>query len=61
MSLALLEPENVVQDNLFDPDAMGASLIQAQAMARRSDPKTTMIYFHNHERIKSGAERYVII
>jgi integrase/recombinase XerD len=39
----------------------GASLIQAQAMARHSDPKTTMIYFHNHERIKSGAERYVII
>jgi integrase/recombinase XerD len=39
----------------------GASLIQAQAMARHSDPKTTMIYFHNHECIKSGAERYVII
>ena len=39
----------------------GASLIQAQAMARHSDPKTTMIYFHNHERIKSGAERFVII
>ena len=39
----------------------GASLIQAQAMARHSDPKTTMIYFYNHERIKSGAERYVII
>lgn len=39
----------------------GASLTQAQAMARHSDPKTTMIYFHNHERIKSGAERYVII
>jgi integrase/recombinase XerC/integrase/recombinase XerD len=39
----------------------GASLIQAQAMARHADPKTTMIYFHNHERIKSGAERFVII
>lgn len=39
----------------------GASLIQAQAMARHSDPKTTMIYFHNHERIKSGAERFIII
>lgn len=39
----------------------GASLIQAQAMARHSDPKTTMIYFHNHERIKSGAKCYVII
>jgi integrase/recombinase XerD len=39
----------------------GASLLQAQAMARHSDPKTTMIYFHNHERIKSGAEHFVII
>jgi integrase/recombinase XerC/integrase/recombinase XerD len=39
----------------------GASLIQAQAMARHSDPKTTMIYFHNHERIKSGAGRFIII
>jgi integrase/recombinase XerD len=39
----------------------GASLIQAQAMARHADPKTTMIYFHNHERIKSGAERFVTI
>lgn len=39
----------------------GASLVQAQAMARHSDPKTTMIYFHNHERIKSGAERFIII
>lgn len=38
----------------------GASLIQAQAMARHADPKTTMIYFHNHERIKSGAEHFVI-
>jgi len=38
----------------------GASLIQAQAMARHSDPKTTMIYFHNHERVKCGAERFVI-
>lgn len=39
----------------------GASLVQAQAMARHSDPKTTMIYFHNHDRIKAGAERFVII
>lgn len=38
----------------------GASLIQAQAMARHSDPKTTMIYFHNEERVKSGAERFII-
>lgn len=39
----------------------GATLIQAQAMARHSDPKTTMIYFHNDDRIKNGAERMVII
>ena len=39
----------------------GASLIQAHAMPRHSDPKTTKIYFHNHERIKSGAERFIII
>ena len=38
----------------------GASLTQAQAMARHADPRTTMIYFHNHERIKSGAEHYVL-
>jgi len=41
--------------------ANGASLIQAQAMARHADPKTTMIYVHNQDRIKSGAERFVII
>lgn len=39
----------------------GATLVQAQAMARHNDPKTTMIYFHNHDRIKSGAERCVKI
>lgn len=38
----------------------GASLIQVQAMARHADPKTTMIYFHNEDRIKSGAEKLVI-
>lgn len=37
----------------------GASLQQVQAMARHSDPKTTMIYFHNEARVKSGAERYI--
>ena len=30
--------------------AGGASLAQAQAMARHSDPKTTQIYFHNQDR-----------
>lgn len=37
----------------------GASLQQAQAMARHTDPKTTMIYFHNLDRIKAGAERFI--
>ena len=37
----------------------GASLEQTQAMARHTDPKTTMIYFHNLERIQSGAERCI--
>jgi len=39
----------------------GASLQQAQAMARHTDPKTTMIYFHNLDRVKSGAERFIQI
>lgn len=34
----------------------GAELEQAQAMARHSSPATTMIYFHNLNRIKAGAE-----
>lgn len=37
----------------------GASLEQAQAMARHTDPKTTMAYFHNLSRIEQGAERYI--
>jgi integrase/recombinase XerD len=37
----------------------GASLEQAQAMARHTDPKTTLIYFHNAARIESGAERFI--
>ena len=37
----------------------GASLEQAQAMARHTDPKTTMIYFHNAARIEAGAERFI--
>jgi integrase/recombinase XerC/integrase/recombinase XerD len=37
----------------------GASLEQAQAMARHTDPKTTMTYFHNAARIESGAERFI--
>lgn len=37
----------------------GASLHQAQAMARHSSSDTTMIYFHNLARISQGAERYI--
>lgn len=37
----------------------GASLQQAQAMARHSDPKTTLVYFHNLERIQAGAEKCI--
>ena len=37
----------------------GARLEQARAMARHTDPKTTMIYFHNAARIESGAERFI--
>lgn len=37
----------------------GASLQQAQAMARHTDPKTTMIYFHNLDRIQAGAEKCI--
>jgi integrase/recombinase XerC/integrase/recombinase XerD len=37
----------------------GASLEQAQAMARHSSPMTTMIYFHNAQRLEQAAERYI--
>lgn len=37
----------------------GASLQQAQAMARHTDPKTTLIYFHNLDRIQAGAEKCI--
>lgn len=39
--------------------AGGASLAQAQAMARHSKPSTTMIYFHNWNRVKDAAEKCV--
>lgn len=39
----------------------GASLHQAQAMARHTDPRTTQIYFHNADRISQGAERCIQI
>lgn len=37
----------------------GASLQQAQAMSRHSDPKTTMVYFHNLNRVQAGAEKFI--
>lgn len=37
----------------------GASLEQAQAMARHTDPRTTQVYFHNVARVESGAERCI--
>ncbi|WP_051412054.1 tyrosine-type recombinase/integrase [Halonatronum saccharophilum] len=39
----------------------GASLQQTQAMARHSDPKTTMIYYHNLNRVEEGAEKKIKI
>jgi len=39
----------------------GASLQQAQAMARHSDPRTTMVYFHNLDRVRDGAEKCIQI
>jgi integrase/recombinase XerC/integrase/recombinase XerD len=37
----------------------GASLQQAQAMARHTDPKTTLVYAHNLSRVQDGAEKYI--
>jgi integrase/recombinase XerC/integrase/recombinase XerD len=37
----------------------GASLLEAQAMARHSDPATTQIYFHQVQRIENAAERRI--
>lgn len=37
----------------------GASLQDAQAMARHSDPATTQIYFHNIKRIENAAEKKI--
>lgn len=37
----------------------GASLEQAQAMARHASPTTTMVYFHNMDRVANGAEKCI--
>lgn len=37
----------------------GASLQQAQAMARHTDSKTTLTYFHNLDRLSKGAEKCI--
>jgi len=39
----------------------GAKLVQAQAMARHIDPKTTLAYFKNLDRIEHGAEKFIKI
>lgn len=39
----------------------GANIQQAQAMARHTDPKTTMIYLHNLNRLQDSAESYLNI
>jgi integrase/recombinase XerD len=39
----------------------GASLHQAQAMAGHKDPRTTMTYFHNQQRIEEAAEKSIVI
>jgi len=36
-----------------------ASLQQAQAMARHGSSETTLVYFHNLQRIEAGAERHI--
>ena len=37
----------------------GASLVQAQSMARHSDPRTTQGYFHDINRVTEAAERLI--
>lgn len=37
----------------------GATLEQAQAMARHGSPTTTMAYFHNLDRVAHGAEKFI--
>jgi integrase/recombinase XerD len=37
----------------------GATLVQAQGMARHSDPRTTDKYFHNINRVSEAAERLI--
>jgi integrase/recombinase XerC/integrase/recombinase XerD len=37
----------------------GATLVQAQSMARHSDPRTTDKYFHNINRVTEAAERLI--
>ncbi|MFW6281709.1 MAG: tyrosine-type recombinase/integrase [bacterium] len=39
----------------------GASIQQTQAMARHSNPQTTMIYYHNLDRVENGAEKNIKI
>jgi hypothetical protein len=36
-------------------------LHQAQSMARHSDPKTTIVYLHNLNRIQAVAQKFALI
>ncbi len=36
--------------------AQAGTLLQAQALARHADPKTTMIYYHDHDRLENPPE-----
>ena len=40
--------------------ANGASLQQAQAMARHTSVTTTMVYAHNIDRVRNGAEKRIV-
>jgi len=54
-----LTPHNLRHTAISLAIAGGATLVQAQAMARHSSPNTTMIYFHNVNRIRDAAEKCV--
>lgn len=54
-----LTPHSLRHTAILLAIAGGASLTQAQAMARHSNPRTTMVYFHNFNRVREAAEKCV--
>ncbi len=56
---ARLTPHSLRHTAISLAIAGGASLAQAQAMARHASPNTTMVYFHNVHRVRDAAERCV--